>query len=162
MKMGNCVSGLYQRWPWIRSAGVDSGRILRFSFEPGSGVTFQFGSSRRLCGHLLSKNMGINYDWIDDCSRSLHRRRILKFELPDPDSDLKILEQERSRSLKKWLRPPLVCTWHGNNSSIRFNQPEEFHSVYASTIPWRIACFKAQFLSQQRQTNEWQTFQRFS
>jgi len=28
----------HQRWPWIRSAGVDSSRILRFSFGPGSGV----------------------------------------------------------------------------------------------------------------------------
>jgi len=33
--------------------------------------------------------------------------RILKSEKL-PDSDLKILEQERSRSLKKWLLPPLV------------------------------------------------------
>jgi len=47
----------------------------------------------------------INYGWIDGCSRSLNRSRILKFEeSPDPDS--KILEQERSRSLKMWLRPP--------------------------------------------------------
>jgi len=38
--------------------------------------------------------------WTDDCSRSLKRSRILKFEkLPDPDS--KTLEQERSWSLKK-------------------------------------------------------------
>jgi len=28
-------SGLYQRWLWIRSDGVDSGRILRFSFGRG-------------------------------------------------------------------------------------------------------------------------------
>jgi len=28
-------SSVRQRWPWIRSAGVDSGRILRFSFGPG-------------------------------------------------------------------------------------------------------------------------------
>jgi len=42
--------GILQRWPWIRSAGVDSGRILRFSFGPGikilwktgPGATFQF------------------------------------------------------------------------------------------------------------------------
>ena len=27
-----------QRWPWIRSAGVDSDRILCFSVGPGSGV----------------------------------------------------------------------------------------------------------------------------
>jgi len=35
--------------------------------------------------------------------------RILKFEkLLDPDPDSQILEQERSRSLKKWLWPPLM------------------------------------------------------
>jgi len=42
----------------------------------------------------------VNYGWIDDCSRSLNRSRILKSEkLLGPD--LKILEQEGSRSLKK-------------------------------------------------------------
>ena len=47
------------------------------------------------------------------CSRNLNRSRILKFEnLPDPDPDLgsKILEQERSRSLEKWLWPPLLLS----------------------------------------------------
>jgi len=35
----------------------------------------------------------VNYGWIDDCSRSFNRSRILKFEkLPDPDS--KILEKD--------------------------------------------------------------------
>jgi len=48
--------------------GLDSGRILRFSFGPGvknlgktrSGLEslFNLGSSRSLRGHLLSKNMG--------------------------------------------------------------------------------------------------------
>jgi len=43
-----------------------------------------------------------NHGWIDYCSRGLNRSRILKFEeLPDPGPDPKILEQERSRSLKK-------------------------------------------------------------
>ena len=72
--------------------------------EPGS--LFNFGSSTSLCGNFWSKNV-----WIDDCSRSLNRSRILIFEKlpdPDPDPESKILEQERSRSLKKWLRPPLV------------------------------------------------------
>jgi len=52
-----------QRWDRIRSSGVDSGRILRFSFgpgfevknlgktRPGFGSLFNFGSSRSLCGH---------------------------------------------------------------------------------------------------------------
>jgi len=54
-----------------------------------------------------------NFGCIDDCSWSLHRSRILKFEKlldPEPDQDSKILKQERSRRLKKWLRPPLVTT----------------------------------------------------
>jgi len=47
---------------------VDFGRILRFSFRPGSkvkicenpdpGSLFNFGSSRSLHGHFLSKNIG--------------------------------------------------------------------------------------------------------
>jgi len=68
------------------------------------------GSSRSLCGHFLSKTWLNYFGWIDDCSQSLNRSRILKFKrLPDPDS--KILEQEWSWSLKKWLRPAL--TWIG-------------------------------------------------
>jgi len=50
---------------------------------------------------------------MDDCSRSLNRKRILKLEElpePDPGPDLKILEQERSRSLKKWLQLSLWST----------------------------------------------------
>jgi len=46
----------------------------------------------------------VNFDWIDDGKRSLNRARILKFEkYPVPDADWNILEQERCRSLKKWL-----------------------------------------------------------
>jgi len=67
-----------QRWYRIRSAGVDSGKILRFSFEsePGSMSLFNFGSSGSLCGHFLSKTWE-NYSCIDDCSRSLNRGWIL-------------------------------------------------------------------------------------
>ena len=55
---------------------------------------------------LISKTWA-NFGWIDYTSWSLNRRQILKFEtFPDPDS--KILEQERSRNLKKWLRPLLL------------------------------------------------------
>jgi len=62
----------------------------------------------------------VNYRWIDDCNRSLNRSRILKFEeLPDPDS--KILEQERSQSLKKWLRSPLLTIIaERENITVRF------------------------------------------
>jgi len=48
--------------------GVDFGRTLRFSFGPGGKSLgtpdpdpeslFNFDSSRSLCGHFLSKNMG--------------------------------------------------------------------------------------------------------
>jgi len=47
--------------------GVDSGKILRFSFgpnpeskiceKPDPESLFNFGSSRSLCGYFLSKNM---------------------------------------------------------------------------------------------------------
>ena len=59
---------IFQRWQWIPSAGIDSGRILRFSFWPEFGANnlrktdpksiFNFGSNRSLRGHCLSKNMG--------------------------------------------------------------------------------------------------------
>ena len=69
--------------------------------DPDPESLFYFGSSWSLCGHFLSKTW-INYYLIDDCSRSLNRGRILKLKkLPDPGQDSKILEQERSRSLKK-------------------------------------------------------------
>jgi len=38
---------------------------------------FKFGSSWSLCGHFLRKT-NVNYSWIDDCSRSLNKSRILK------------------------------------------------------------------------------------
>jgi len=46
----------------------------------------------------------VNYSWIDDCSQSLNKGRILKlkkFPDSDPDPDSKILEQERSWGLEK-------------------------------------------------------------
>jgi len=119
------TSGWLQRWPWIRSAGVDSGRNLRFSFWPesgagikilwknGSGVTFQFRQKHESAWSFLVKTW-VNLGWIDG-SWSLNRSRILKFEkYPSPDRDSQTLEQERSRSLKKWLRPPLVEFWRFN------------------------------------------------
>jgi len=35
-----------QRWAWIRGAGVDSGRILRFAFGPGSGPAVKKSSEK--------------------------------------------------------------------------------------------------------------------
>ena len=71
---------VYQRWPRILSAGIDSGKILCFSYGPvsgpgvknvwkigpGTGVTFQFRQQqksvwsflRSLCGHFWSKTIG--------------------------------------------------------------------------------------------------------
>jgi len=59
---------IHERWDRIRITGVDSGRILRFSFGPGVKNLgkpdldlesfFNFGSSGSLCDHFLSKNMG--------------------------------------------------------------------------------------------------------
>ena len=51
--------------------------------EPEPELLFNFDCSRSLCDHFLSKNIG-KLRWIDNCSRSLNRSRILKFEkLPD-------------------------------------------------------------------------------
>jgi len=47
--------------------------------DPDLESLFNISSCRSLCGHFLSKNM-VNYGRIDDCSRSLNRSRILKFE----------------------------------------------------------------------------------
>jgi len=55
--------------------------------KPDPESLFNFGSSRSLCDHILSKNMD-KFGLIDDCSRSLNRSRVLKFEnFPDPDQD---------------------------------------------------------------------------
>jgi len=71
---------------------------------------FSISAIAGVCVVFSSVKTWINFDLIDDVSRSLNRSRILKFEnLLDPGPDSKILEQERSRSLKKWLRPPLLC-----------------------------------------------------
>ena len=59
----------------------------------------------RIRSHFSILAVTVNFGWIDR-SRSLNRSRIFEFEkFPDPDldPDLKILEQERSRSLKRWL-----------------------------------------------------------
>ena len=69
--------------------------------DPDPKSLFNFGSSKSLCGHFLSKKW-VNYGWIGDCSLSLNRSRILKLEkLPDTDPDSEMLEQERSWSLRK-------------------------------------------------------------
>jgi len=56
----SCFSTRMQRWPGIRSAGLDSGRILRFSSGPE--VTFKFRQQQESAWsykcHFLNKNMG--------------------------------------------------------------------------------------------------------
>ena len=67
-----------------------------------------------VCVFISLVKTWVNFGWMDDGSRSLNRSRILKFgKLPDPDPVSKILEQEQIRSLKKWLRPHLVCVGLG-------------------------------------------------
>jgi len=71
-----------------------------------------------VCVVIFSVKTWANLGWIDDCSQSLNKSRILKFQkLPDPDLDLdsKILEQERS--LKKWLWPPLA-SWKNDSGHL--------------------------------------------
>ena len=104
-------------------------------------LLFNFGSGRRLCGDFFSKTW-VNFCWIDDRSRSLNRNRILKFKrLPDPDpvSDSKILEQERCRSLKKWLRPPLISQY----SDTRW----EFRLPCISPLAFKVSACKIQCVS---------------
>jgi len=100
------------RWYRIRSAGVDSGRILRFPFgpdpdsesticekpDPDSESLFHFGSNRSLFGHFLGKTW-VNYGWIDDCSRNLNRSQFLKLK--------KFLVRIGTRSKKFWNRSGL-------------------------------------------------------
>jgi len=63
---------------------------------------FSISAVAGVCAVIFSENTWVNYGWIDDCSQSLSESRILNFEeWLDPDPDSKILEQERSQSLKK-------------------------------------------------------------
>jgi len=87
--------------------------------DPEPESLFNFGSNRSLCGHfsevcvvisevcvvisevcvVISEVKPLAIFGCIDCSRSLNRSPIIKFEkFLDPDSS--ILEQERSRSLK--------------------------------------------------------------
>jgi len=78
-------------------------RIQFLRIRIGLGLKNFTVSSSLLCVHFLSKAW-ISYGWIDDCSRSLNRSWIIRFEKlldPDPGPNSKILEQERSRSLKQ-------------------------------------------------------------
>ena len=109
----------FQRWPRIRSAGVDSGRILRF-FRTGIRSRSQkfVKNGDRIRSHFLVKAVAgicVVFVYVIAWVSNMNRIRILKFETIsfrtwDPDS--KILEQEWSWSQKMWLRPPLLplCT----------------------------------------------------
>jgi len=91
-----------QRWDLSRSR-IRQDSAFSFGSESGSQ---NFGKKRtRIRSHFSIFAVAgvyavnsyvkicVNYGWIDDCSRSLNRSRILKFEkLPDPDS--KILEKD--------------------------------------------------------------------
>jgi len=69
---------------------------------------FSISAIAGVCMVISESKTWVNFGWIDSCP-SLNRSQILKFKnLPDLGPDLKILEQERSRSLKKWLRSILI------------------------------------------------------
>jgi len=115
LKSRESVVAESQKWPWTgvpESTPDGSGVFLsgpkpesKFfeKRDPDPESVFNFGNGSSLHGHFLNKK--IDFGWIHS-SQSLNRSRILKFKkFLDPDS--KTLEQERSRSLKKWLRPPL-------------------------------------------------------
>ena len=69
--------------------------------EPGSAIALCF-RLRGLCTRHFLRTTLLNFGCIDG-SRCFNRSRILKLEnFSDPDS--KILEQERSRSVKMWLQ----------------------------------------------------------
>ena len=49
---------------------------------------FSISAVAGVCAVISQVKTWVNYDWIDDCSRSLNRSRILKFEeYPGPDAD---------------------------------------------------------------------------
>jgi len=134
-----------QRWSWIRSAGVDSGRTLRLSFgsgpgvknlwkkRTGSGVIFSISAVAGVCV-VISKKTLVDFRWIDG-SRSVNRSRILKFEnFPNPHS--KILEQVWSRSLTKWLRPPLLRRWNIYSDKIIVSDSWLWKHSFRQTIVW--------------------------
>jgi len=109
----NTSSQIGQRWPWtecrsrlrLDSAFFFRTRIRSQKFVKNQARIWKFSVRSMITGVWTGVE---NYSWIDD-RWSLNRSRILKFEkFSDPDQDSKILEQERSRSLKKWLRPPLL------------------------------------------------------
>jgi len=75
------VSKICENRTWIRS---------HLSFSAAAGV----------CADLTLLNFGCI-----DGSRSLSNFK------NDPDPDSQILEQERSRNLKMWRRPPLIYRW---------------------------------------------------
>ena len=74
--------------------------------KTGSFVIFEVAGVYVVSTRVISYVQTLNFGFID-CSRSRNTSRILKF-WTFSDSDPKILEQERS--LKMWLRPPLVST----------------------------------------------------
>jgi len=81
------------KWDRIRITGVDSGRIVHFSFGPRFGPEskicekpdrnrspFSISAVAGVCVVISYVKTCVNYGWVDDCSRSLNRSRILKFE----------------------------------------------------------------------------------
>ena len=81
---------------------------IRFSYESSFWIVV---SACKLI--ILPDIQPVNRIVIISGSQSLNRGWVLKFEnFPDLDPGSKNLEQDRSRCLEKWLRPPLISGMH--------------------------------------------------
>jgi len=117
---------LYQRWPWTRNDGVDSGKTHHFLDpdpepeskiyeKPDSESLFIFDNSRSLHGlnkcHCLSLDTAEFqlHQWLPKFEQQSDSQIWKHFGL---DLDSKILEEEWSQSMKMWFRPPLTPMIH--------------------------------------------------
>ena len=124
--LGACspyAGGMFQRWPRIQNARVDSDRILRCFRTRILDRSQKFVENRTRSHFIISAVAGAYVVFINAISqvktlnvgcldgyRSFCKSRVLKFEtFLDPDS--KISQQERNRSLKMRIWPPLVCQY---------------------------------------------------
>jgi len=78
--------------------------------RPGSGVTFYFRKWQESRWSFLTENIGkFMWDRREPKPEQERNSQIWKISGPGHDPDFTILEQGRSRSLKKWLLPSLIC-----------------------------------------------------
>jgi len=105
----------HKQCPWIRcqsrlrqDSAFFSDQESKFCEKPKPDPGhFSISAVVGVCMVISSVKTLENFDWIDD-NWILKRSRTLKFEkFSYPHPDFKILKQEGSQSLKKWLRPSL-------------------------------------------------------